>query len=263
MGNHYHLVVRPRKENLSRAMQWLGVSYASYFNRRYERSGHLSQGRFKSFAIEEQDYLRKLILYVHRNPLRTRLVDRLADYRWGSYGCLTSGRSCVSWLRGKEVLQLFGNRPERFRKEVQKYSKEEESLLENMRFGLYLGGEAALASLREQLKGKVHREKPQSRRLSRSESVDEAVESLREVLGVSRNEIDALRKPVRRRQRPMSDLLIRVLWRRSDHRLSEIGEYFEVGYTTISNAHLRGERLVQADKKLAGKLREFLAMGVE
>jgi len=61
----------------------------------------------------------------------------------------------------------------------------------------------------------------------------------------------------------MSDLLIRVLWRRSDHRLSEIGEYFEVGYTTISNAHLRGERLVQADKKLAGKLREFLAMGVE
>ncbi|NIS79719.1 MAG: hypothetical protein GTO14_05825, partial [Anaerolineales bacterium] len=57
MRNHYHLLVRTKDPNLSRAIQWLGVSYSVVFNRRHQRSGHLFQGRFKSFLIENDRYL--------------------------------------------------------------------------------------------------------------------------------------------------------------------------------------------------------------
>ena len=52
MDNHYHLVVRTPRANLSRAMQWLNLSYSSAFNRRHHRSGHLFQGRFKSVLVD-------------------------------------------------------------------------------------------------------------------------------------------------------------------------------------------------------------------
>ena len=51
VDNHYHLLMETREANLSRAMQWLGVSYTVWFNRRHRRSGHLFQGRFTAMVI--------------------------------------------------------------------------------------------------------------------------------------------------------------------------------------------------------------------
>ena len=52
MKNHFHLIVETTEANLSRSMQWLGVSYTVWFNRRHTRSGHLFQGRFKSIIVD-------------------------------------------------------------------------------------------------------------------------------------------------------------------------------------------------------------------
>ena len=52
MSNHYHLLLRTRRANLSRAMQWFGVAYTSRFNIKNQKSGHLFQGRFKSILVE-------------------------------------------------------------------------------------------------------------------------------------------------------------------------------------------------------------------
>jgi len=48
MDNHYHLLIELSEANLSRAVQWLNVSYSVWFNRKHRRAGHLFQGRFKS-----------------------------------------------------------------------------------------------------------------------------------------------------------------------------------------------------------------------
>ena len=77
LKNHYHLLIRTKEANLSRAIQWLGVSYAVWFNRKHQRSGHLFQGRFKSFLIENEEYFVTLCLYVHGNPIRARIVNQL------------------------------------------------------------------------------------------------------------------------------------------------------------------------------------------
>src|SRR3990172_6379827 len=75
MDNHFHLIVEPQEDNLSRAMQWLNVSYSQWFNRRHQRSGHLFQGRFKSVVVDWQAWGLELSRYVHLNPVRTGQED--------------------------------------------------------------------------------------------------------------------------------------------------------------------------------------------
>src|SRR5438094_920312 len=70
MGNHFHLVAQTHRANLRRWMHWLLVSYTVYFNRRHCSSGHLFQGRYKSFLVQEGDYLLGLSRYVHLKSLR-------------------------------------------------------------------------------------------------------------------------------------------------------------------------------------------------
>jgi putative transposase len=64
MANHYHLVIRTPEPNLSRGMHWLNGRYAGWFNRTHQRSGHLFQGRFHAFLIDEEAYLAEVIRYV-------------------------------------------------------------------------------------------------------------------------------------------------------------------------------------------------------
>ena len=71
MDNHYHLLLELREANLSRAAQWLNLSYSMGFNRRHGRSGHLFQGRFKSVAVSRDDWALALSRYVHLNLVRT------------------------------------------------------------------------------------------------------------------------------------------------------------------------------------------------
>ena len=75
MDNHYHLVVEAPEANLSRAMQWLNVSYSVWFNRRHRRHGHLLQGRFKAVLIEDRRGLQEVARYVHLNPVRLGRLD--------------------------------------------------------------------------------------------------------------------------------------------------------------------------------------------
>jgi putative transposase len=65
MDNHYHLVIELTEANLSRAIQWLNVSHSVWFNRRWRRSGHLFQGRFKSVVVNPQEWALELSRYVH------------------------------------------------------------------------------------------------------------------------------------------------------------------------------------------------------
>lgn len=254
MGNHYHLVLRPREANLSQAMQWLGVAYSVWHNRRHRRSGHLFQGRFKSVLVTEDEYLARLICYVHRNPVRARLVERLAEYPWSSYRALAYGKGCPGWLSRKGVLRLYGGGAEGFRRAVQEYSEEKRRLWEELRLGVYLGSEEGLARLWRRARPEAHREKPASRQLMGRESVGEAVERWRRALGVSPEELALLRRPIRGRERPERDVLIHAVWNAGGRALGEIGEYFGVGYTSVVNARGRAAVRLRRDRALRKRL---------
>lgn len=85
MPNHFHLVIYTKySESLSKAMHWISSSYVRYYNKRYKISGHLWQGRYKSFIVQKESYLLTLLKYVEVNPKRAKIVKRCEDYKYSS-----------------------------------------------------------------------------------------------------------------------------------------------------------------------------------
>jgi putative transposase len=85
MPNHFHLVLRPHGDgDLSRWMQWLLTAHVRRYLGHYHRSGHVWQGRFKAFPIQDDDHLLVVLRYVERNALRAALVERAEHWPWSS-----------------------------------------------------------------------------------------------------------------------------------------------------------------------------------
>jgi len=86
MTNHVHILATPMVENgLSQLMQALGRRYVRYFNRTYQRTGTLWEGRYKSSLIDTDRYLLTCMRYIELNPVRARMVDHPGEYKWSSY----------------------------------------------------------------------------------------------------------------------------------------------------------------------------------
>jgi len=86
MLNHSHLVVETNHiANISKIMQAITLSYSQKFRHKYNYTGYVWQGRFKSNLIEEDRYILKCIDYIHNNPVRARMVKHPKDYPWSSY----------------------------------------------------------------------------------------------------------------------------------------------------------------------------------
>lgn len=85
MGNHVHVLMKTEDDPLGQCFRRIGASYVYWYNLKYYRVGHLFQDRFKSEVVETDDYLKAVIRYIHRNPIKAGIVNRLEDYTWSSY----------------------------------------------------------------------------------------------------------------------------------------------------------------------------------
>lgn len=85
MPNHFHLVLQPATETtLSPFMQWWMTSHVRRYHQHYWSHGHVWQGRFKSFPIQQDGHLLTAIRYVLRNPVRAALAEHAMDWPWTS-----------------------------------------------------------------------------------------------------------------------------------------------------------------------------------
>ncbi len=107
MTNHVHLAIETGKVPLSKTMAGLQSSYTQHFNRRHDRVGHLFQGRYKAFLVEEDPYALALIRYIHENPVKAGLVARPEDHVWSSDRYYRRGRG-PEWLDLDRVLRMLG-----------------------------------------------------------------------------------------------------------------------------------------------------------
>ena len=80
MDNHYHILLENRRENLSLGMRQLNAQYASYFNKRHARVGHLWQDRYKSWYVLDERYLFTLFRYIENNPVKAKISDKIGTY---------------------------------------------------------------------------------------------------------------------------------------------------------------------------------------
>lgn len=106
MENHVHLLVCDPKGNTPILMKKLGVSYAGHFNRKYERSGHLFQDRYRSEAVEDDSYLLAVFRYILNNPQKAGLCPASA-YEWSSFSAYDDP---LSFVDVSIIRDLIGDR---------------------------------------------------------------------------------------------------------------------------------------------------------
>ena len=86
MPNHFHLLLRQNLDiPTSKLLLRVCTSYSKYFNKKYDKVGHIFQDQFKQVTVGDNDYLKWLSCYIHQNPKVAGLVDKVADYKWSSY----------------------------------------------------------------------------------------------------------------------------------------------------------------------------------
>jgi REP element-mobilizing transposase RayT len=156
MTNHVHLLVKENDTDVSLFMKRLGVSYAYWYNNKYERHGHVFQDRFKSECIEDDAYLLTVIRYIHMNPVKIAIVNNPEQYRWSSCAFYYKAeRQEVNKIDTSLILRILSNNDklaiERLRGFMKEYS-EEQCLehIENRR----LGEKEAYLLIKEFLKSK-------------------------------------------------------------------------------------------------------------
>jgi len=95
--NHYHLLMET-PYGYPQIMHHLNGAYATYFNVKRKRSGHLFQDRDKAILVEVDEYAKELSRYIHLNSVRAKLVDRPEQYRWSSYRFHIGMKKSPGWL---------------------------------------------------------------------------------------------------------------------------------------------------------------------
>lgn len=106
MNNHIHLILEPTTTALSISVHAFAGRYAQYFNRRHKQRGHLFQDRYRSILIEDDDYLIRLVRYIHLNPVRANLAAVPQNYFWSSY-CSYLALYEITWLTQTRILKKF------------------------------------------------------------------------------------------------------------------------------------------------------------
>jgi putative transposase len=140
MPNHFHLLLRTGPIPISTVMRRVLTGYATWFNRRHRRYGHLFQNRFKSILCQEDSYLLELVGYIHLNPLRAGLVkdmDELGRYKYSGHSVLI-GKMKKGWQDTESVLKMFGEQSGSARRAYRTYV--EKGIEEGKRYDLTGGG---------------------------------------------------------------------------------------------------------------------------
>lgn len=112
MKNHVHMALQVADIPLPKMMQRLSQRYTGWFNKRYDRVGHLFQGRYRAILVDHEGYLLEIIRYIHLNPVRAELVADPLDYPESSHRAYLTPVMAPHWLSVYSGLKLFGQTEE-------------------------------------------------------------------------------------------------------------------------------------------------------
>ena len=252
MPNHYHLILETPLGNLSNMMHFLNTAYTVYFNAKHKRSGHLFQGRYKSILIEAKSYAQELSKYIHLNPVRSEIVELPEQYPWSSYGYYRGAARSEKWLETALILSLFGEHPEEARRAYLDFviggigQEVSASIKESIRTGI-LGSEEFIANIKKEfLEDKISkpdREKPQLRKLRKKPDLPLILSVSEKVLGP--------------RNKHLLPIAVLISHKNSALKLREIGEFYSLSISSVSNACSRARAAIAGNATLTNAMEEI------
>ncbi|MGH2397239.1 MAG: transposase [bacterium] len=244
MTNHYHLVLRTPRGNLSRVMRHVAGLFTQHFNRAHKRDGPLFRGRFKAILVDTDLYLLRVIRYVHRNPVEAGLVKHPTAYPWSSYR-LYHERQSPSWLARDEILAYFPSL-QAFDEFSNESDPDLESFYRRQRYSPFLGDERFLA--RALKRAHLARAHPRAQRAPQFPTIEVVVHA---VSSIARGTASDIRISRPGRQNILRDLAIYVASRIAGFPHAEIRDSFNLGSdSAITRACQRTEGGLSLDPQL-------------
>jgi putative transposase len=252
MPNHFHLLVCTPKGNLSELMRHFNISYTGSFNRKYKRSGHLYQGRYKAFLIDADNYLLEVSRYIHLNPLRMKSKEPL-EKRWQDV-LINDSTSLPGYLHSKHrksfvhyttILDYFGGAKQKASHDYKKFvaegiEKNIPSPLEKGKGTGIVGKEDFIEEIKQMFgkdeQGKKsHREQPALRELDKSMTPDELIDRYAQLVKLNRGELTTKGKQSTERA-----MLMELLYRFCNITQPAIGRLLGgIDYSAVSQARKR------------------------
>ena len=241
-------------------MHWLSGTYAAWFNKRHGRSGHLFQGRFHSFLIDEENYLATVLRYAVLTPVRAKMVAHPGEYRWSSYRATAGLEPAPEWLSVDRALDLFGGScPEAQREYAQFVAANigsTERLWDHVVNAVYLGSEAWLQRVRKIVESKVRStDHPKAQRAVGRPNMPAVIAAVARVSGTTAGNLRA------RRGGPLRRLAAWIGWNEGLTTLRSIAASLRLrSEGHVSNMIRRCASELGRDARLLGHFDSALAM---
>jgi putative transposase len=287
MDNHYHLLIETPEANASRALQWLNLSYAAWFNAKHGRSGPVFQARFKSIPVDGQgSWALTCSIYIHLNPVRIQSLgqgkeDRamekagfmqegptaeqvkarlavLRNHPWSSYHAYAGYAPKPDWLNCERLWWHAGQKKDAdpkadYRRYIEDYVRQgvEEGVFARLTAALAIGGTSFIEGLRRKVPLKAGSE-TNARAWRMLLSFDTVVKAVEQVKGEPWQDFADRRGDWGR------DLALYVARTRSGRTLAELGELSGMSIHGVSKAVQRISVRLSEEKKLSRSLRKVM-----
>lgn len=250
MENHYHLLIETPLGNLSQIMHHINSAYATYFNIKHDRSGHLFQGRYKAILIEVDNYAKELSRYIHLNPVRAGITENPVAYEWSSCGYYTIERKAPGFLQRQFILSYFDRKPYRAMKRYHRFvnaagDQDYMNPFSRISNPVILGSDEFISEIKDRcLKAKaVDRDLPALRQLSSSPEFDQIEKAVDLALPTK----GKLARQVK----------LYFCHRYSGQKLSEIGKRYDIGLSGVTQASRRIGLKAEKSKQFDGLLKNI------
>jgi len=214
--------------------------------------GHLFQGRYKAILVEKDAYCKELSRYIHLNPVRAGLADKASEYPWSSYAYYVGKQKTPAWLQTDFVLGYFGDNASKTRKRYRRFVEgaagpDTQAPLEEVFASTFLGSEAFIAWVKDTFIGKERadmRNIPALREMIDRPSLEEIEKATELMIG--------------KEHRLRKSLSLFVSHQYGGFRLKEIGAYYGMRGSAVSQSSRRFKKRLGVDAKLRHTVAEIV-----
>ena len=264
MSNHYHLLIKTTRPNLSKIMHYINGSYTTYFNVKRGKSGHLFQGRYKSLVIDADSYFQELTRYIHLNPIRAKMVENPWDYKWSSCKAYIGRKREDKHIDKQEIRRYLDMTGESYRLFVlggmsggDEEKGEEYNIFNDVYGGFLLGRVGFIKEKLRELKIQV-----ESDEISYRKALDVGIEPERIIEEVARIYKKKPEELINSRTKPATEKQVAIyLIRRHTGLINgEIGKIFKMKAQAVSKAGIKIERMMKENRKIRGQVKKLISI---
>jgi len=264
MSNHFHFLIQTPAGNLSEFMRHFNVCYTGYYNYRHSRSGHLYQGRYKSFLVDVDNYLLEVSRYLHLNVVRVynlktasldEKINLLESYKWSSLPGYISKNKIEKFVKYDLILSLSGSRASYYKFILEGLNKDIKDPFKGIKNGGILGGDKFLKKIKkEYLEYGSKREQPIYRELkSGTIKPEDLINEAAKYFNIKKEEFlikqgDGIKRGI----------LGELLYKYSKLKQKDIGKILgNIDYSAVSKLRIRLKKKMEENGEIKKQFKEL------